>query len=82
MANDLTQFQDLQGELVRAGFDTTLKARREGTEAVFSLTIALHHGQTPETMAAVTGMIERFGLGFTAEGENVSVVALETEQAR
>jgi hypothetical protein len=36
--NDLERFQDLQIKLVEAGFDTTLRARRERNEAVFSLT--------------------------------------------
>jgi len=60
-------------KLVQAGFDTTLRARREGNEAVFSLTVALHQEQTPELMARLTEIITRYGFAFTAENETVEI---------
>jgi hypothetical protein len=74
--NDLERFQAVQVKLVAAGFDTTLKARREGNEAVFSLTVALHHEQTPELMARLTEVVSGEGLAFTAESETIEITAL------
>jgi hypothetical protein len=74
--NELERFQDLQVKLVEGGFDTTLRARREGNEAVFSLTVALHHEQTPELMAKLTEIISRHGFAFTAENETVEITTL------
>jgi hypothetical protein len=74
--SELERFQDLQVKLVVAGFDTTLKARRERDEAVFSLTVALHQEQTPEVMAKLTEIIGGHGFAFTAENETVEITAL------
>jgi hypothetical protein len=71
-------FQDLQVKLVEGGFDTTLRARREGNEAVFSLTVALHHEQTPELMARLTEIVSAYGLAFTAENETIEITSLES----
>ena len=76
--NDLERFQDLQVKLVQADFDTTLRARREGNEAVFSLTVALHQEQTPELMARLTEIITRHGFAFTAENETVEITTLQS----
>jgi len=75
--NDLERFQGLQVKLVEGGFDTTLRARREGNEAVFSLTVALHQEQTPELMSKLTGIIGAHGFAFTAENETVDITTLE-----
>jgi hypothetical protein len=76
--NDLERFQDLQVKLVEAGFDTTFRARREGNEAVFSLTVALHQEQNPELMARLTEIITRYGFAFTAENETVEITTLQS----
>jgi hypothetical protein len=76
--NELQRFQDLQIELVEGGFDTTLKARRERNEAVFSLTVALHQEQTPELMAKLTEIISARGLAFTAENETIEITTLDS----
>jgi hypothetical protein len=76
--NELERFQDLQVKLVEAGFDTTLKARRERNEAVFSLTVALHHEQTPELMAKLTEIISAHGFAFTAENEMIEITSLDS----
>jgi hypothetical protein len=75
--SELERFQDLQVKLVVAGFDTTLKARREGDEAVVSLTVALHHEQTPELMAKLTEIIGGHGFAFTAENETIEITTLD-----
>jgi hypothetical protein len=75
--NDLERFQDLQVRLVEGGFDTTLKARRDGNEAVFSLTVALHHEQTPELMAKLTQIVSGHGFAFTAENETIAITTLD-----
>jgi hypothetical protein len=76
--NELQRFQDLQIELVEGGFDTTLKARRERNEAVFSLTVALHQEQTPELMAKLTEIVSARGLAFTAENETIEITTLDS----
>jgi hypothetical protein len=76
--NVLERFQDLQVKLVEAGFDTTLKARRERNEAVFSLTVALHHEQTPVLMAKLTEIISAHGFAFTAENETIEITTLDS----
>jgi hypothetical protein len=76
--NELERFQGLQVKLVEAGFDTTLRARREGNEAVFSLTVALHHEQTPELMARLTEIIGAHGFAFTAENETIEITTLDS----
>jgi hypothetical protein len=76
--NELERFQDLQVKLVEGGFDTTLKARREQNEAVFSLTVALHHEQTPELMAKLTEIVSAHGFAFTAENETVAITTLDS----
>ena len=76
--NELERFQHLQVKLVEAGFDTTVKARRERNEAVFSLTVALHREQTPELMAQLTEIISEHGLAFTAENETIEVTTLDS----
>lgn len=75
--NDLERFQSLQVKLVEGGFDTTLRARRERNEAVFSLTVALHQEQTPELMAKLTDIIGSHGFAFTAENETVDITKLQ-----
>jgi hypothetical protein len=76
MAN-LQDFQALQQALVRSGFDSTLRAWREGNEAVMTLTVALHHEQTPERMSELTRLVTDNGFAFTAENETVTVTALD-----
>jgi len=71
--NDLERFQDLQRQLVLAGFDTTFSARREGDEAVSSLSVALHSEQQPEVMAKLAEITTAQGFAFTAEGETVAI---------
>jgi hypothetical protein len=73
----LESFQALQQALVRDGFDSTLRARREGDEAVITMTVALHQQQTPERMAQLTEIINGNGFAFTAENETVAVTALD-----
>ena len=72
---NLEGFQALQGVLVRDGFDSTLRARREGDEAVITLTVALHEEQTPERMAKLADVITSNGFAFTAENETVDITA-------
>jgi hypothetical protein len=74
--NELARFQDLQLKLVKAGFDTTFRARREGNEAVSTMTVALHDEQRPEVMATLTEIIGAQGFAFTAENETVEITAL------
>jgi hypothetical protein len=70
---DLQDFQRLQVSLVEGGFDTTLQAHREADQAVFSLSVALHHEQTPEVMTKLTDIVAGHGLSFTAEDETVRI---------
>jgi hypothetical protein len=76
MAN-LQSFQVLQQELVRAGFDSTLRAWREGNEAVMTLLVALHEQQTPERMSKLTDIVDEHGFAFTADNETVTITALD-----
>jgi hypothetical protein len=73
---NLESFQALQGELVRDGFDSTLRTWREGDKAVITLTVALHEAQTPERMAKLADIIGSQGFAFTAENETVDITAL------
>ena len=73
---NLESFQALQGALVRDGFDSTLRAWREGDEAVMTLTVALHEAQTPERMAKLADLVGSKGFAFTAENETVDITAL------
>jgi len=73
---NLESFQALQQSLVRAGFDSTLRARRDGNEAVITMTVALHHEQTPERMAELTEIVTDNGFAFTAENETITITAL------
>jgi hypothetical protein len=74
--NDLERCQELQRLLVEAGFDTTLNARRERDEAVFSLVVELHGEQAPEVMAKLVGITTPHGFGFTIDGDTVQIVML------
>ena len=74
--NELARFQDLQLRLVKAGFDTTFRARREGNESVSTMTVALHDEQRPEIMATLTEIIGAQGFAFTAENETVEITPL------
>jgi len=76
--NDFEQFQDLQVKLVEASFDTTLRARRERNEAVLSLTVALHHEQTPELMAKLTDIISAQGFAYIAGNETIEITTLHS----
>jgi hypothetical protein len=73
---NLESFQALQGALVREGFDSTLRAWREGKEAVMTLSVALHEAQTPERMAKLADVVGEKGFAFTAENETVDITAL------
>jgi hypothetical protein len=69
--NELARFQDLQLRLV--------KARREGNEAVSTMTVALHHEQRPEIMATLTEIIGAHGFAFTAENETVEITSVASQ---
>jgi hypothetical protein len=73
--NQLERFQQLQLTLVREGFDTTFRARRDGEEALSWLTVSLHESQEPETMTRLSELITGNGFQFTAEGETVAITA-------
>lgn len=75
--HDLAGFQSLQRALVEAGFATTLEARREGKDAVFSLEVDLHE-QTPEKMASLSELTSANGFTFTVERDVAAVVALDS----
>jgi hypothetical protein len=75
--NDFERFQALQTKLVEGGFDTTLRARREGNEAVLSLTVRLHQEQTPDLMAKLTSIVSEHGFAFTAENETIAITKLQ-----
>lgn len=77
LMQNLESFQALQGELVRNGFDSTLRAWREGDEAVMTLTVALHEAQTPERMAKLADVVGSKNFAFTADNETVDITALE-----
>jgi hypothetical protein len=74
--NELERFQDLQLRLVEAGFDTTFRVRREGNQAVSTMTVALHQEQTPEVMATLSDIVDACGFAFTAENETVAITTL------
>jgi hypothetical protein len=74
---NLESFHALQDVLVRNGFDSTLRAWREGDQAVMTLTVALHEAQTPERMAKLADVVGSRGFAFSAEGETVDITALE-----
>lgn len=73
--NDLEHFQALQRELVDAGFATTLEARRERNEAVFSLTVDLDD-QDPVQVARLAEVTTRRGFAFTAEDKHAAISLL------
>jgi hypothetical protein len=73
--NDLERFQALQRELVDAGFATTLDARRERNEAVFSLTVALDDDD-PAQVAALAEVTTARGFAFTAEDKRAAISLL------
>jgi len=69
----IDDFQALQRNLIRGGFDSTFRAWREGDEAVSALTVSLHAEQDPEVMARLSDLIAQGGFAFTAEGETVHI---------
>jgi hypothetical protein len=73
---DLERFQNLQLDLVRGGFDSTLRAHREEDHAIVSMSVALHREQAPDLMAELTKLVEAHGCAFTAEGEKVDISVL------
>jgi hypothetical protein len=75
--NDLERFQALQRLLVDAGFATTLEARREKNEAVFSLSIDLCK-QTPEEMAVLAEITTKNNFAFTVDDDRADISLLET----
>jgi hypothetical protein len=74
--NDLERFQTLQRALVDAGFASTLEARRERNEAVFSLTVAIDE-QDPAQMALLAELTTDNGFAFTVDGKHASITTLE-----
>jgi hypothetical protein len=74
--HELEEFQTLQRLLVEAGFATTLEARRERNEAVFSLTVKMHE-QTPEEMARLADITTRNNFSFTVDGKEAAITKLE-----
>lgn len=78
---DLERLQGLQNDLVRGGFDSTLRARRDGDHALVSMTVALHEKQTPDLMAALSRLVEAHGCAVTVENETVDVSALHPPAA-
>ena len=75
--NDLERFQALQRLLVDAGFATTLEARREANEAVFSLSVDLGK-QTPEEMAVLAEITTKNNFAFVVDGNRADISLLET----
>jgi hypothetical protein len=75
--NDLERFQAVQRLLVEAGFATTLEARRERNEAVFSLVVALGE-QTPEKMAALAEITTQNNFAFTVENDRAAIRRIDT----
>jgi hypothetical protein len=73
--DNFEHFQSLQRVLVEAAFDTSLDARREQDEAVFSLTVKLHH-QTPEKMASLSAITTDNGFAFTIDGDSAAIMKL------
>jgi hypothetical protein len=73
--NDLERFQSLQRALVDAGFATTLEARRERNEAVFSLTVDVDE-QDPAQMALLAELTTENGFAFTVDHNHAAISAL------
>ena len=73
--NELEHFQALQRELVDGGFATTLEARRERNEAVFSLTVTLDRDD-PTQVAALAKLTTRRGFAFTVENNHAAISQL------
>jgi hypothetical protein len=71
---DLQSFQELQRELVNANFESTLDARREGNQAVFSLLVKLDE-QTPERMARLAEITTDRNFAFTVENGSAAISA-------
>ncbi len=73
--NDLERFQALQRFLVEVGFDTTLDARREGNQAVFSLIVNVHN-QPPEMMAKLSEITTNNNFAFTVDHDKAAITLL------
>ena len=73
--NDFVRLQMTQRVLVEGGMDTTLDARREGDQAVFSLSVDLHE-QSPEAMAKLAQITSDNHFAFTVGKDNVAALTL------
>jgi hypothetical protein len=73
---DLQSFQELQRELVNANFESTLDARREGNEAVFSLLVKVDE-HAPDRMARLAEITTARNFAFSVENGNAAISALE-----
>lgn len=74
--HDLERFQALQRQLVtEAGLPTTLEARREGDQAVFSLSVDLRD-QEPEQMAALGEITTGNGFTFSVDDKRADISLL------
>jgi hypothetical protein len=73
--NDLERFQALQRLLVEAGFASTLEARREANNAVFSLTVDVDK-QSPEQMAVLAEVMTDNNFAFTLDGNRADISLL------
>jgi hypothetical protein len=73
--NDFVRFQLMQRRLVEAGLESTLDARREGNQAVFSLTVHVHE-QNSDGMARLAALTTENGFSFTFEKDDRAALTL------
>jgi hypothetical protein len=74
--HDLERFQTLQRMLVDADFATTLEARREGNQAVFSLSADIDE-QAPPKMAALAEITMGNGFAFSVDDGRADISLLD-----
>lgn len=73
--NDLERFQALQRLLVESRFTSSLEARREGDEAVFSLSVDVDT-QNAEQMKVLAEVMTDNNFAFTIDGTHADISLL------
>jgi hypothetical protein len=78
----IERFQELQVELVRAGFATDLSARADGAEqAKVAMFVELHR-QTAEQLEQLEQLTSARGFSFTVQENSRAAVTLVPGRAR
>jgi len=76
----IERFQELQVELVRAGFSTELHARPDGDQAAVAMFVELHR-QTADQLEQLEQLTGYRGFTFTVQENSRAAITLAAEPA-